>query len=350
MKPADPAGFVMPGAVRASAPRERRLAEAGVLAVVFLWAGNFVVVKAVIEAIPPVAFTFLRYGLAAVTLLALLRWREGDIRLPRSDVPAIAVLGVIGFGIYQVLWTVGLETVPAGDSALIVASTPVLVAVLAVAAGSDVLTRSRALGALVSFAGVALVVGANGLTVGTSVLGDLLTLGAALCWAIYTAWGAPILRRHSALRTTAWTTVFGTLFLAPIGLAQFAFAAGSGGPSEVTVAAVIPVFAAVVYSGWLAAGFPNVAIFHAVALLGPTRVTAFQFLVPAVTVVVAFVALAEPIRLAQIVGGVVIVAGILVMRGTRPGFPAGRARPERRDVRPQVSKPPSGEADAPAVE
>ena len=45
---------------------------------------------------PPVGFTFLRYFLAAVTLLALLRWREGAIRLPRGDVLPIALLGVIG--------------------------------------------------------------------------------------------------------------------------------------------------------------------------------------------------------------------------------------------------------------
>jgi drug/metabolite transporter (DMT)-like permease len=331
VKPAEPAGFIMPGAVRPSEPRERRLAEAVVLAVVFLWAGNFVVVKAALEAVPPVGFTFLRYALAAVTLIALLRWREGDVRLPRNDIVPIAILGVIGFGIYQVLWTVGLETVPAGDSALIVASTPVLVAVLAVAAGSDVLTPARAVGALVSFAGVGLVVGADGLTVGSSVLGDLLTLGAAVCWAIYTAWGAPILRRHSALRTTAWTTVFGTLFLAPIGIGQLATAAG-GGAMSLDAGIVVPVVAAIVYSGWLAAGFPNVALFHAVALLGPTRVTAFQFLVPAVTVVFAFVTLNEPIRVEQIVGGAVIVAGILVMRGTRPGRPISRIRGARRQV------------------
>ena len=53
------------------------------------WAGNFIVVKGAIGVLPPVGFTFLRYCLAAVTLLVLLRWREGAIRLPRGDVAAI---------------------------------------------------------------------------------------------------------------------------------------------------------------------------------------------------------------------------------------------------------------------
>ena len=50
------------------------------------WAGNFIVVKGAIGILPPVGFTFLRYCVAAITLLVLLRWREGAIRLPRGDV------------------------------------------------------------------------------------------------------------------------------------------------------------------------------------------------------------------------------------------------------------------------
>ena len=69
-----------------------------------------------------------------------------------------------------------------------------------------------------AFVGVALVVAAGpGLNLGASLVGDVLTLGAALCWAIYTAFGATILRRHSPLVTTTWAIVTGTLFLAPVG-------------------------------------------------------------------------------------------------------------------------------------
>ena len=57
-----------------------------------------------------------------------------------------------GFGVYQILWTTGLQTVPAGDSALIIAATPVLVALIAVVAGTDVLTPVKLAGVLVSFA------------------------------------------------------------------------------------------------------------------------------------------------------------------------------------------------------
>jgi drug/metabolite transporter (DMT)-like permease len=281
------------------------------------WAGNFIVVKGAIGVLPPVGFTFLRYLVATVTLVTLLQIREG-LHLPRGDIGRILLLGVVGFGFYQVLWTVALQTVPAGDSALLIAATPVMTALLAMGIGADTPNAVKLVGAFVSFAGVALVIAAGqGLELGASIGGDLLTLGAAACWALYTVFGARILRRHSPLVTTTWAIVAGTVFMAPIGIAQLATSDLSGFG--------LPVILAILYSGTLAAGFANVIVFHGVKLLGPTRVTAFQFLVPALAVVMAAVFLAEPLRPVQVVGGVVILAGVaLLRRGTWPS--GGRVR------------------------
>jgi drug/metabolite transporter (DMT)-like permease len=299
----DPAGVSVSGSAR-----DRRLAELGVLGVMVLWGGNFIVVKSAVAVLPPVGFTFLRFILASVTLLALLRWREGSIGMPRRDLLAIMGLGAIGFGAYQILWTTGLTTVAAGDSALLIAATPVFVALLAVVARSDVLTPLKLLGVLVSFAGVAIVVASGpGLTLGgVSVIGEAITLGAAFCWGIYTAFAAPYVQRHSPLRATTWATVAGTLVLLPLGAVQLAGleAMPLGGD----------VLFAIVYSGMIAAGLSNVVVLNGVKLVGPTRTAALQFLVPALAVLFAAIFLQEPVRPGQVVGGVVIVAGVLLTR------------------------------------
>jgi drug/metabolite transporter (DMT)-like permease len=306
----------------ASTVRERRLAELGVLLVTLVWASNFIVVKGAVEILPPIAFSFLRYCIAAITLLILLRWREGEIRLPHGDIRRIFVLGAIGFGCYQILWPVALQTIPAGDSALLIATTPVLTALLAMAVGADKPNVVKLVGAFVSFAGVALVIAAGQrIELGTSLVGDGLTLVAAGCWAVYTVFGARVLRRHSPLVTTTWAIVAGTVFLAPLGIAQLLSADMTGALSDAA-----PVALAIVYSGTIAAGFANVIVFHGVKLLGPTRVTALQFLVPALAVAMAAVFLGEAIRPIQIVGGVVILAGVaLLRRGSWPGRNAARA-------------------------
>jgi drug/metabolite transporter (DMT)-like permease len=292
---------------------DRRLAELGVLVVMVFWAGNFIVVKGAIGILPPVGFTFLRYALASVTLLALLRWREGTIRLPRGDIVRIALLGIIGFGFYQILWPVALQSIPAGDSALLIATTPVLTALLAAATRADAPNAAKLSGALISFVGVGMVIAAGQrLDLGVSLIGDLLTILAALCWAIYTVFGVRTLRRHTPLVATTWAIVAGTLFIAPIGIAQLASTDLSGFG--------LPVVLAIAYAGTLAAGFANVIVFHGLKLLGPTRVTALQSLVPALAVVLAAVFLGEAIRPAQVIGGVVILGGVaLLRRGAWPG-------------------------------
>ena len=295
-----------------------------------VWAANFIVVKGVISVLPPVGFTFLRYAVASLTLLALLRWSEGEIRPPRPGIWRILVLGGLGFGLYQILWTVGLQTTPAGDSALIIAATPVFTAVIAVAVGTDTLNRTKGLGVAASFLGVVIVVGAGvGIELNGSVVGFTLTLGAALCWAMYTSVGARFLRRYSVLVLTTWATVGGTLVLAPIGIAQLT-APGAIGAEQAAHAPQI-VFA-VLYSGVLAAALANVIIFHGIRLMGPTRVTAIQSLVPAMAVVFAFIFLGEPIRPAQVVGGAIIVGGVALVR-------LGSRRPYGTSTTPASSTP-----------
>jgi drug/metabolite transporter (DMT)-like permease len=284
--------------------------EALVVGVMGIWAFNFIVVKDVITIVPPVGFTFLRYSLASIALLALLRWREGEIRLPATPWRLLA-LGGLGFGLYQILWTVGLQTIPAGDSALLIAATPVFTAVIAVLIGADTLDRTRAVGVVLSFLGVVLVIGAGiGIELSGSPIGFALTLLAALCWATYTSIGARVLRRVSPLVLTTWATIGGTLVLAPIGIGQLlapgALAAAQG--------SFLPIVLAIAYSGLLAAALANVIVFDGVRLLGPTRITTIQALVPAMAVVLAFVFLQEPIRPAQVLGGAIIVAGVALTR------------------------------------
>jgi len=296
-----------------------RVAEAAVLAVVVAWAANFIVVKAANQQIPPIAFAFLRFATAAGLLLLLLRWREGSVRMHRHDVVPILLLGAIGFGAYQILWATALQSIPAGDSAFLIATTPVLTALIAAWAGSDTLTARKLAGALISFVGVGIVIAAGpGLGLAASLVGDGLTLAAAVCWSVYTSFGAPILASHSALRTTAWAMVGGSIVLLPVGLIQ----AAATDWGAVSVGA----WAGLAYSAILPAGLANVVVFHAIGLLGPTRITALQFLVPFIAVLMGAAFLAESIQPAQLAGGAVIILGVAINRAFTVGGLAARIR------------------------
>jgi drug/metabolite transporter (DMT)-like permease len=276
-----------------------------------VWSANFIVVKDVIGIVPPVAFSFVRYALSSLTRLLLLRWSEGEIRRP-AGLGRILLSGALGFGVYQMLWTVGLQTIPAGSSALLIAATPVLTAVIAALVGADTLTPNKAIGVAVSFVGVILVIASGvGIELTGSPIGFALTLGAALCWAIYTAVGARAMSLHTPLSFTTWATIGGTLALAPIGVGQLV---SSDTVGTLTADQWPTVAVAIVYSGIVAAALSNILVLNGVRLLGPTRITTTQALVPAMAVVLAFVFLHEPIHLGQVLGGAIIIAGVALTR------------------------------------
>jgi drug/metabolite transporter (DMT)-like permease len=313
---------------RGSAP-ERQLAELLVLVTVGIWSANFVVVKAAVDAVGPLTFTSARYVVAAITLFLLVRWRLGSVRPPARSALTLVGLGMLGFGGYQVLWTIGLTQITAGDSALIIAASPVLVALLAGAVGMDRVTAPKLLGALVAFTGVAVVVVAgHDVSLGESLVGDLLTLGAAVLWAIYTVSATRMLRSVHPLQATAWAVLGGTFVLVPFGIAEIA--------RSPAVTITLPVILAVIYSGSLAAAVANVFVFNAIRLVGPTRVTVTQLLVPAGAVVLGAIFLSEPVGVAQVAGGAVIVLGVWLTR--RPVVVPDRVRSSvanRRRVAPR---------------
>ncbi len=297
------------GISRRATVLERRLAEAACVGIMVLWAANFVVVKTTIPVFSPVGYAFVRFALAGVVLLAICQWREGSIRLPRRDILPLAGLGFIGFGVYQMLWATALASTSVGNSALLIGATPVFTALVASAMGVDRLDRVKVLGVAIAFGGVAIVAASHGLRLDSAAIGDLLTLAASVAWAFYVTLGAGVLRRFSALRATSWTVAFGALSLAPVGLWQLA----SVDFSQVGAAQI----GALAYSGLLSSAVGNVVVFWGISLLGPTRITNLQFLPPALAIVFAAIFLGDPILISQVLGGVVIVAGVLLARRSR---------------------------------
>ncbi len=293
------------------------LAEAGAILVMLFWGGNVVAVKSVIADVPPVLFAWVRFGAAFLVMLVVLKWREGSVGLPRRDVLPLLGLGLLGFGIYQDLWATALGQTTAANSALITAATPVSTILIAAAVGSDTLSRRKLAGAAIAFSGaVGVVLATHGIGLTGASLGDLMTFAATICWSLYVAFGAPVLVRHSPLRTATWAIGFGTLGTLPLALWQLP----SLEPSHLH-AGTLALF---LYCALLSAALANVIMFESVKVLGPARTMLFQFLVPAFAIFFAAVFLGEQIVAGQLAGGAAIVAGILVAR-SRPR----RSRPVR---------------------
>jgi drug/metabolite transporter (DMT)-like permease len=246
----------------------------------------------------------MRFAIASVVLLAACAITRTPLPLHRWRlvVPA-AALGVVGF---NTLAFVGLTLTPASDNALIIPTMIPMATALFATLIHERLTPRKVLGFAVASAGAALVI-LGGQQAGSEpstdrLRGDLLEVGAAVGWAASLVVGAIVLRRETVLGYVTLMVVVGAAMLLPLGALQQAYRDVPSWSVET----------------WLAAGFLGVfstavayvLFLWAVHRFGAGLAAMVTYLTPVGTLVLAFLILSERPLLLQLVGGVVILAGV----------------------------------------
>ena len=176
-------------------------ADGGALLAVFVWGVSFPVLKGLMTVMSPLTLMLVR-GLVSLVVLAVILRRSGGWRVPSAeDVPALLSAGLIGFTLNQILYAWGLHLTTASHSGLIFTVTPLFVFGMSQAMGHVRLGRRDVLGLALGVGGAILIIGwpASGAAGEASVLGDLLTVGAAITWGVWTILAAPILQRRGTL-------------------------------------------------------------------------------------------------------------------------------------------------------
>ncbi|WP_426569792.1 DMT family transporter [Streptomyces canus] len=309
-------------------PRRTELLAAGAATVtVVLWASAFVSIRSAGATYSPGALALGRLLAGALTLGAIcLVRREGWP--PRAAWRGIAVSGVLWFGFYMVALNWGEQEVDAGTAALVVNIGPLLIALLGARFLGDRLPPRLLAGMAVSFAGA--------VTVGLSMSGggDSSLLGVALCLlaAVGYAGGVvaqkPALGRASALQVTTFGCVVGAVVCLPF--------AGQ----LVREAADAPVSATLnmVYLGVFPTALAFTTWAYALARTTAGRMGATTYAVPALVVLMSWLALGEVPGPLTLAGGALCLAGVAVSRSRSrarraaapeedtPGPRPGRAR------------------------
>jgi drug/metabolite transporter (DMT)-like permease len=291
-----------------SAERRSRLsAELGMLGVVLIWGTNFTITKASLAYIPPLAFTAVRFLLASVALLLLVRAVEPRAELSGKDFRKLVLIGLVGNTLYQPAWIVGLDHTTASNSAVIIGSLPGIVALLAWVFRLERISTWVCTGIVFSLLGVAMVVGTHGISLGGStILGDLLTVGAVFCWATYTLGLRTIAPSVSPLRITAVTTAVGTPGIVLMSLPQ------TWATNWLRVPP--PAYGGIVYAALISLVGAYFLFNTGVKKLGPSRASVYSCMIPLVGVMVAWTFLGEVPLPIQALGGLLVIIGVWLSR------------------------------------
>ena len=270
--------------------------------VMAIWGVSFLSIKVTVAILSPMTLALSRFVIASVILIILLKIREPDAHLHKSDIPRMAVSGIVGISVYFYFENNGVKFTSASTASIIIATIPAFTVISDWLFCGNRLNWARMLGVVLSFLGVYLIVRDSGQLNFASqyFVGNLFMIGAALAWVVYSLVTRPLGQNYSRLAITTYQTLFGTLAIFPFALLEtnkWALVDGT-------------VIANIVFLGVFCSAFGYYGYVYAIGKLGVDMASLFINFIPVVTVVSSYFILGEKITPTQMLGGGIIISAV----------------------------------------
>jgi len=271
---------------------------------VIAWASAFITIRWVGTSFAPGPLTLGRLvvGSAALGVLLLIR---GEWTSPnRREWLLITVCGLAWFAVYNIALNAAEQRLDAGTAAMLIGVGPILIAVLAGGLLGEGFPRWLIIGLLVAFSGAVLIGIATSQSTSTDVAGVVLCLIAAATYAIGVLAQKPTLRRLPALQVTWTAATIGALACLPFGptLVSEVGTATAGANAGLLYLGLVPT--AIAFTTWA----------YALARMDAGRLGVTTYLVPPITIIGAWVLLAEVPPTLALLGGALCLVGVAVSR------------------------------------
>jgi len=276
---------------------------------VLIWGVNFVVVKAALAEFSPLTFNSIRFTLATLIEIIVLYAQGETLHMPWRDMKKMLPVALLGVLSYQLLFVFGIRRTSAGNASVLLATIPIFVAMYSGIVKRQKLDRSVWIGSLLTFGGISLLTLGSGKPLSASMEtlpGDLMLLLAAVCWAAYTVGAKSLMARYSPVKLTALSMLIAAPVMDLLAIPEL----------RATDWSIISLPA---WGGLLFSAIFSIAVAYlfwnlAVQRLGDARSSTYSNLTPIVSLVTAWIVLDERLAPLQLLGAVVVLAGVWLAR------------------------------------
>ena len=298
-------------------PVSAPLAHTMAIFTIVVWGTTFIASKLLLAVYSPVQIMLMRFALAYVVLLILRpKFTWSGLRTEGY----FALLGIFGCTVYFLTENTALQYTLAANVSILVAAAPIFTAVLARLVFPDErLGASTFLGFGVAFIGVALVVFNGAFVLKLSPKGDLLSIGAALCWAVYSVLLKRGLGKFDSIVLTRRVMLYGFVTSLPIALIE-------GKPLSLTPLGDVTLLFCILFLGVIGSGLCYVLWSLAMNRLGVVVTNNYVYVNPFSTMIAAGLVLDERISVMGIIGAVLILLGVFI--SDRKKLPRAEKAPE----------------------
>jgi drug/metabolite transporter (DMT)-like permease len=269
-----------------------------------IWGGMYVVSKVVLDIIPPFSLVSLRLLLGALTLAIALAIR-GFPKIARTQFWQVIGIGFVGYGISLSLQFLGTKLSTAANGSLVTSATPAFVLIFAWILLKEKVTSLRLIALLLATLGVVAVIDPRSAQLKPDLfLGNLLLLGAALTWALYSV----LVRRATQALDVLPFSLIAFLGGLPVSLPAGAWELKAIGVGEISLGIV----GGVLFLGIISTALAMVLWNSAFTLVDANLASLTFFAQPVVGTLLGWIFLGEKITPLFLVGGILIGLGLVI--------------------------------------
>ena len=269
---------------------------------VLLWASAFVFTKIALTYYTSEAIGVLRYGIASLLFILIGIFKK--IGSPeKKDIPKFLLAGILGFALYMITFNQASKSLTVATGSVVIASAPILTALFARVIFNEKIRLLGWIAIIVEFIGILVLTLWNGIISVNA--GILWMFGAAVCISGYNLLQRSLLKKYSALQSTAYSVFAGTIFLLWY-LSDATVQFGNAPLHQLLVMGFLGIFpSALAYMLWS----------KALTMAQKTSdVTNYMFVTPLLAALMGFLIMGEIPALSTWVGGLMIFVGLLLFK------------------------------------